>query len=209
MKALIITPYLTTDIRAMTDITAYDLILCADSAYLTAQKESITPHIVIGDFDHGTAIHPSENAENTVTVPCEKDDTNTMLCLKYAMEKGADDVTILGGIGGRLDHTFANLQTLAYAQSHGIRARLLAENDEVFLLKGSILLPKRPVAWYLSVFAYDGICRGVTMTGTKYEVENVSLDTNFPLGVSNEITEEFAEICVKEGRLLIILSKKD
>jgi thiamine pyrophosphokinase len=47
------------------------------------------------------------------------------------------------------------------------------------------------------------------MTGTKYEVENVSLDTNFPLGVSNEITEEFAEICVKEGRLLIILSKKD
>lgn len=209
MKALIITPYLTTAIRSITNISEYDFILCADSAYLIAQREKITPHIVIGDFDHGTGGHPSADTKNTVTVPCEKDDTDTMLCLKHAMKQGARDITILGGIGGRLDHTFANLQTLAFAESHGIHARLLGENDEAFLLKGSIRLPKRREAWYLSVFAYDGICRGVTEKGTKYEVENADLDTNFPLGVSNEITADFAEISAKEGRLLIILSKKD
>ena len=209
MNALIITPYLTTDIRKITDISTYDLILCADSAYLTAQKEHITPHIVIGDFDHGQNVHPEMGVENIVTVPCEKDDTDTMLCVKYAMEQGADDITILGGIGGRLDHTFANLQTLAFCKSHSIRAHLLAEHDEAFLLSESIRLPKRKEAWYLSVFAYDGACHGVTIKGTKYEVENADLDANFPLGVSNEITADFAEINVKEGRLLIILSKKD
>lgn len=209
MNALIITPYLTTDIRKITDISTYDLILCADSAYLTAQTEHITPHIVIGDFDHGQNVHPEMSVENIVTVPCEKDDTDTMLCVKYAMEQGADDITILGGIGGRLDHTFANLQTLAFCKSHGIRAHLLAEHDEAFLLSESIRLPKRKEAWYLSVFAYDGACHGVTIKGTKYEVENADLDANFPLGVSNEITADFAEINVKEGRLLIILSKKD
>lgn len=209
MNALIITPYLTTDIRKITDISAYDLILCADSAYLAAQKEHITPHIVIGDFDHGQNVRPEKGAENTVTVPCEKDDTDTMLCVKYAMQQGADDITILGGIGGRLDHTFANLQTLAFCESNGIRAHLLAEHDEAFLLSGSVRLPKRKEAWYLSVFAYDGACHDVTIKGTKYEVENAVLDTNFPLGVSNEITADFAEISVKEGRILIILSAKE
>lgn len=209
MNALIITPYLTTEIRNITDISTYDLILCADSAYLVAQKEHIKPHIVIGDFDHGQNVHPKKGAENTVTVPCEKDDTDTMLCVKYAMKQGAKDITILGGIGGRLDHTFANLQTLAFCEANGIRAHLLAEHDEAFLVSGGVCLPKRKDAWYLSVFAYDGVCRGVTIKGAKYEVENAVLDTNFPLGVSNEITADFAEISVKEGRLLIILSKKD
>jgi thiamine pyrophosphokinase len=209
MKALIITPCLTSPIRSLTNISEYDLIVCADSAYLTAKKENITPDLIIGDFDHGTKVSPDKNEKNTVTVPCEKDDTDTMLCLKYALGQGAKDITILGGIGGRLDHTFANLQTLAYADKNGAKARLLAENDEAFLLSGSILLPKRDEAWYLSVFAYDGACRGVTERGTKYEVENATLDTNFPLGVSNEIVSDHAEISVKEGRLLVILSKKD
>ena len=209
MKALIITPYLTAPIRSLTDISEYDLIVCADSAYLAAKKENVTPHLVIGDFDHGTGMHPDQNEKNIVTVPCEKDDTDTMLCLKYALEQGVGDITILGGIGGRLDHTFANLQTLAYAEKNGAHARLLAENDEAFLLSGSIRLPKRDEAWYLSVFAYDGVCHGVTEKGTKYEVENATLDTSFPLGVSNEIVSDFAEISVKEGRLLVILSKKD
>ena len=103
MKALIITPYLKAPIRSLTDISEYDLIVCADSAHLAAKKENIVPHLVIGDFDHGTEVHPDQNEKNIVTVPCEKDDTDTMLCLKYALQQGFGDVTILGGIGGRLD----------------------------------------------------------------------------------------------------------
>ncbi len=207
MKTLIITPYLTCDIRSLANIETYDLILCADSAYLAAAREQITPHIVIGDFDHGTDVKP-KNDKNVITVPSEKDDTDTMLCLKYAIRHDTDDVTILGGIGGRLDHTVANLQTLAFAEKQGIRARLLGEKDEVFLCTDAVSLPKKQEKCYLSVFAYDGICRGVTIKGTKYEVESAELTSDFPLGVSNEITQARAEIEVCEGRLLIILSKE-
>ncbi len=208
MKALIITPYLLSEIRSLTNIDEYDLILCADSAYLTAAREYITPHIIIGDFDHGMGVMP-ELRDNVTVVPCEKDDTDTMLCLKYAIEHGAEEITILGGIGGRLDHTFANLQALAYAEQCGVQTRLVTDSDEAFLMTGSVRLPKRKDAWYLSVFAYDGTCTGVAIKGTKYEVENASLDNNFPLGVSNEITAAFAEISVKTGRLLVIFSKKE
>ncbi len=207
MNALILTPYLKESIRAIADPAAADLILCADTAYLAAEAEGITPDIVIGDFDHGEA-KMLANVKNTVCVPCEKDDTDTMLCIKYAIEKGADSLTILGGIGGRLDHTFANLQALAYAEKNGVHAVLKNGKNEAFLTAKAIKIPKKD-GWYLSVFAYDNACEGITLRGTKYEVENVTLDTNFPLGVSNEITGEFAEIDVKKGRLLIILSKKD
>ncbi len=207
MNAIIITPFLKEKIRDIVLLSQADMILCADTAYLAAKAEGITPDIVIGDFDHGEA-KALQNEANTVRVPCEKDDTDTMLCIKYAIEKGADSLTIVGGIGGRLDHTVANLQSLAYAESHGIRAVLTNGKNEAFLMRGAMKIPKKD-GFYLSVFAFDSICEGVSIRGTKYEVENVTLDHNFPLGVSNEISAELAQIEVKRGRLLIILSKKD
>lgn len=207
MNALILTPYLKEPICTITEPTRFDLVLCADTAYLAAEAEGITPDIVIGDFDHGKA-EALTNVKNTVRVPCEKDDTDTMLCIKYAIEKGADQLTILGGIGGRLDHTFANLQTLAYIEAHGARGRLISEDNEAFLVRSDATVTRRE-GWYLSVFAYDSVCTGVTLKGTKYEVDGVSLTTAFPLGVSNEIMADKALISVQNGTLLVILSKKD
>ena len=207
MHAIIVTPYLKERIKDLVHTESADLLLCADTAYLAADAEGITPRIVIGDFDHGKA-NALEGRDDIIRVPCEKDDTDTMLCIKYAIEKGADTLTILGGIGGRLDHTFANLQALAFAEKQDVSAILKNGKNEAFLISKSVRIPKKD-GWYLSVFAYDGVCEGVSIHGTKYEVENVSLDTNFPLGVSNEITADFATLDVKKGRLLVILSKKD
>ena len=207
MHAIIVTPYLKEHIKDLVHTESAELLLCADTAYLAADAEGVTPHIIIGDFDHGAA-SALEGRDDIIRVPCEKDDTDTMLCIKYAIEKGADSLTILGGIGGRLDHTFANLQALAYAEKQGAFAVLKNGKNEAFLISRSVRIPKKD-GWYLSVFAYDGVCEGVSILGTKYEVENVSLDTNFPLGVSNEITSDFATLDVKKGRLLVILSKKD
>ena len=208
MKAFIITPFLTEKIRNTVDIQPDDLVICADVAYLAAKKERIEPNIIIGDFDHGENDAPSFSTAEFIRVPSEKDDTDTMLCVRYALEKGADAIVIVGGIGGRLDHTFANLQTLAFIKKQGVTARLITEDNEAFLISDQMQIIKKD-GWYLSVFAYDHICTGVTISGTKYEVTDVSLDTSFPLGVSNEITAEKATVSVKNGTLLVILSKKD
>lgn len=208
MKAFIITPFLTEAIKNTVHIEENDLVLCADVAYLAAKKEGIEPNIIIGDFDHGENDAPSFSTAEFIRVPSEKDDTDTMLCVKYALEKGADEILIVGGIGGRLDHTFANLQTLAYIEAHGAHGRLISEDNEAFLVQGDASLTRRE-GWYLSVFAYDSVCTGVTLKGTKYEVDDVSLTTAFPLGVSNEIIADEALISVQNGTLLVILSKKD
>ena len=125
-----------------------------------------------------------------------------------AIDKGADYILIAGGIGGRLDHTIANIQSLAYAESKGVKAELSDGKNRAMIASGRISIPKVE-NFYLSLFAYGGSCSGVSVRGTKYTLEDSELSVDFPLGVSNEITAQKAEIEVKSGRLLIILSKKE
>ena len=206
MKALILTPYHEGSLADCPALRKADLILCADTAYREAEKLGIVPDAVIGDFDHACAAESAHG--NVIRVPCEKDDTDTMLCIKYAIDAGADELVIAGGIGGRLDHTVANLQSLAYAESHGIHAVLTDGRNEARVLSGRIHIPKK-ADFYLSVFAFGGACRGVSESGVRYPLRDAALSVDFPLGVSNEITDDYAEIEVKEGRLLVILSKKE
>ena len=208
MKAIVITAYLTHPVRETVNPEDADLIVCADTAWLTAQKEHITPHAVIGDFDHDSRGIPDDFPRKVLRFSSVKDDTDTMLCVKYALNRGADEIVIVGGIGGRLDHTFANLQTLAYIESRGARAVLMDGEHAVFMVSSELSL-KKGVYDYASVFAYDPVCRGITLEGFLYEADGISLESTFPLGVSNEITAERARIRVEEGRLLVILAKKE
>ena len=205
MKAIILTPYHEGSYsQSIAD--GADLVICADTSFAEAEQLGIIPDVIIGDFDHEDITNRA--AGSVITVPCEKDDTDTMLCIKYAIDKGADYILITGGIGGRLDHTIANIQSLAYAESKGVKAELSDGKNRATIASGKILIP-RAENFYLSLFAYGGSCSGVSVRGTKYTLEDSELSVDFPLGVSNEITAQQAEIEVKSGRLLIILSKKE
>ena len=208
MRAIVITPYLIHPIREILPSLSADLIICADIAYLAAKKEGIEPHAVIGDFDHAEHEEQPDEATKVLRFPSVKDDTDTMLCVKYALNRGADDIVIVGGLGGRLDHTFANIQTLAYIRAHGANG-LILDGDHTVMLVDNYILVQKGAYHYASIFAYDPVCRDVTLKGFKYEVEHIDLTNDFPLGVSNEITEKIAEITVGEGRLLVILAKKE
>ncbi len=205
MKAVILTPY---HEKAFEKDLIYgaDLIICADSAYVEARRHGIAADVIIGDFDHDGL--PAAEGGNVITVPSEKDDTDTMLCIKYAIDAGTDEIIIAGGIGGRLDHTVANLQSLAYAQSHGVKASITDGQNTAYMISKAAMIPYKPHS-YLSLFAYGGAAGGVSVSGVRYPLDNAELTADFPLGVSNEIVDDFAKIEVKSGRLLIVQSQKD
>ena len=208
MKAIIITPYLLYPIRHIAAIEDADLIVCADTAYLSARAEGIAPHAVIGDFDHAAHEDKLTADQKVLRFSSIKDDTDTMLCVKYALNRGASEIVIVGGIGGRLDHTFANIQTLSFIRKHGAKGVILDGDHAVMTVDSHVSLTKGSY-YYASVFALDPVCRDITLKGFKYEAEHIDLTSDFPLGVSNEITEDTAEIAVGEGALLVILAKKE
>ncbi|MDE6666004.1 MAG: thiamine diphosphokinase [Ruminococcus sp.] len=186
--------------------TKADLVVCADRGYIYAEKLGIVPDIVTGDFDSYTGELP-ECPEIYRSVP-EKDDTDTMLALKLAIERNCTDVRLYGGTGGRFDHTFANVQTLIYAHEHGCNMTIY-DSDNIITVQGvGTESYEKYDGWYFSVFSLTEKLHIEKMTGVKYPVENHIFTQGFPLGVSNEIIADNAVVSVKNGLALIVRSRR-
>ncbi len=180
------------------------LILCADSGLRLAQRMGATPDLVLGDFDSLGALPDAPY----VQAPVEKDDTDTMLAARYGLEKGCRCFLIYGGLGGRFDHSYANIQTLLFLRKRGAFCMLIGANDIITVLEaGKEMGIDKREGFSLSVFALTPQCEGVSISGVKYPLEDATLTMYHPLGVSNEIIADRAVLRVEQGILLIVQSK--
>ncbi len=178
-----------------------DLIIAADAGYLNVQKAGLRPDVIIGDFDSSEKPNTDTPIE---TFPILKDDTDTMLAIKYGFNSGYKRFAIYGGLGGeRTDHTIANIQSLAYIVDHGGEGFLVGENETFALIKNSSITLHSEKGKTLSVFAYGGIAEEISIKGAVYETDNLTLTPFFPLGVSNKFKENTATVGVKNGYVLI------
>ena len=207
-RCVVFTAYCVGDIRRAYAPRPGDYVLCADGGWQHAQRAGVTPDLVIGDFDSS-----EQPGEGTVErYPAEKDDTDTMLCLKRGLALGYDDFLIVGGIGGRIDHTLGNLQAMRYAVDRAARIEMNDGESWATVVAGGTArvcadaIGGGPVK--LSVFALDRACEGVNIRGTKWEIEDGAMTNGFPIGVSNEFAGEYAEISVRKGALLVTLCRE-
>ncbi len=183
-----------------------DLLIACDAGYRNAIRMGVIPHLLMGDFDSLDGALP--DGIETVRFPVEKDDTDSMLALREGLRRGCRSFVLLFPLGGRLDHTIANIQTLAFLQEHGADGMLLGPDDTVRLLTGpaSLSLPRRE-GMTLSVFAYGCEARGVTLTGMQYPLQDAVVTDSFPIGLGNHILSPEGGISLREGRLLVIESR--
>ena len=180
-------------------------VLCADSGLRLCERVGLTPDLVLGDFD---SLHAAPTAYPHITAPVEKDDTDTMLAVRYALAHGHRNIRIYGAFGGRFDHTIANIQTLRFLQSQGAEGILIGASDYAVVQgAGTRKYPKHE-GFTFSVFSLTEQSEGVTLRGTYYPLENAVLTANFPIGVSNRIVGDAAEVSCTAGLLLIVGSKE-
>lgn len=178
-----------------------DFVIAADGGYAALQALGVTADLVVGDFD---SLGYVPQAEEVVQHPVMKDDTDMMLAVKLGLDRGYRNFVLTGSVGGRLDHTLANLQTLMYLAQHGARGMLYGEGTVITVLKdGSLTLTGEGV---LSVFCLSGEARGVTEQGLLYGLDNAVMVSGYPIGVSNEFTGVPATISVTDGTLIILWS---
>ena len=118
-----------------------DVVFAADGGYRHCQAAGLQPDLLLGDFDSlndlpkGIPIH---------TFPVEKDDTDTMLAIKYGLKEGYRTFHLYGGTGGRPDHTLANLQALGFLAQAGATGYLYGKSYLFTALRnGSLTLPAR------------------------------------------------------------------
>lgn len=181
---------------------AGDLVIAADAGYRVCCAAGITPDLLLGDFD---SMEQPEDFSNIHRSPVEKDDTDTMLAVKTAIDSGCKEVYIYGGTGGkRLDHTIANLQTLLYLRRRGVRGWLYDDDFIWTVIEDESMTISRTVEWGLfSAFCLGDRAEGLDLTGFQYPLRDAVLTPEFPLAVSNHIVEPEAEIRVRKGALAI------
>ena len=188
----------------------YDNIIAVDKGLNTLNKLQIKPNYIIGDFDSvNTKIlqeYENKNIPSTYLKP-EKDFTDTHMALKKAVEMGSKEIIIIGAIGTRLDHTFANIHILKEALDNDIEAKLVNENNEIMLIKNKIIINKNNNFKYISIIPLTTEIKEVTLKGFKYQLQDACLEIGESIGVSNEQIENKATIEIKEGIAILILSK--
>lgn len=179
-----------------------DYIICADSGYDHAIKAGFTPDLLIGDFDSIKAV--PENIYK-VTLPVEKDVTDSVAAFNEGVKNGFKSFLLFGGTGGRFEHTFANISLMANASRENIEF-IIIDDNHIFksITNSSIKIPKKSNQ-QISVFAFAGNAIGVTEKGFHYSLNDDTLDAfNGCLGTSNDIIADFGEISVTNGTLIII-----
>ena len=179
-----------------------DFLIAADRGYEALRAAGLAPDLIMGDFD---SLGFTPEGDNVLPHSPIKDDTDLLLAIRWAMERGWRRFVIYGALGGkRLDQTVASFQTLRFLADHGAKGRLVGDGWNVALLQNAALRFPETASGWLSLFVSGEEARGVTLRGLKYELTDAALTCGMPLGVSNEFLGCEARIAVADGALFVL-----
>lgn len=159
------------------------------------------PNLIVGDFDS----HPNPHISvETIVLPREKDDTDTVFAVKEALRRGFEQFLLIGVIGGRLDHTLGNVSLLLMLDAQGKRAKIVDDYSEMELVSHHIARTDGRFS-YFSVLNISGTASGVTIKNAKFPLENAEISCEYQYGISNEVLPGCtAEVSVRNGNALLI-----
>lgn len=178
-----------------------DFVIYCDSGLKHMPALGAQPNLIVGDFDsHANPHLPVE----TIVLPCEKDDTDTVYAMKQALLRGYEDFLFVGVIGGRLDHTLGNVSMLLRLDTLGKQGCIMDDYSDMQIVSSQPAYIGDEYA-YFSLLNITGAARGITIENAKYPLEGGEITCEYQYGVSNEVLPgKVARVSVREGRLLLI-----
>lgn len=178
-----------------------DFTVFCDSGLKHMEALQVTPGLIVGDFDSHE--NPHLDVE-TVVLPCEKDDTDTVYAVKEAVKRGYEAFLLIGVIGARLDHTLGNVSILLYLDSLGMSGTIIDDYSEMEIVSSGPVSIDDSFA-YFSLLNISGTAKGVTVENAKYPLQNAQITCEYQYGVSNEVLPGCtAKVSVRDGKLLLI-----
>lgn len=209
MNILIFTGYIPNIKNIKINPEEYSFVIAADKGYKYAFQLDISPDLIIGDFDTATSPAVTEKKIELIILPPEKDMTDTEAALDIAATKHPSSITILGGLGGRFDHTMGNIALLS---KYDLPIKIKDEKNSVTLLRPGKYFVAKDDYKYISLVPFTPSVSGLSISGVKYTLKDAELTHDNTLGISNEITETSSntsltcEISFKTGKLLVCQS---
>ena len=178
-----------------------DYIVFCDSGLRHLEPLQVKPSLIVGDFDSHD--NPYLDVE-TIVLPCEKDDTDTVFAVKEAIKRGFDDFLLIGVVGARLDHTLGNVSILLYLDSIGKKGIVIDDYSEMEIVSKEPAYIEDSYAFF-SLLNVSGTAKRITIENAKYPLNNAEITCEYQYGVSNEVLPgKTAKVSILEGKLLLI-----
>lgn len=192
-------------LRRKIDISSF--IIAADSGYLKLKSAGIMPDLIMGDFDSSNK--PDYKDCEIITLPCEKEYTDTFYCVRKAIELGYNDIIIFCALGNRFDHSYSNVLCLDYCRKNDVNCVICDEHNRLSLIVNKKIFKKEYNNF--SLFAFLENCRGVKIKGAYYTagffgLDELDINLGDQFAQSNYVCDEVCEISLKSGTLLLVES---
>ncbi len=190
-----------------------DLCIAVDGGYEYCKLLEIVPDYILGDFDsisekeaQNVAEIAKEMKDRVIILPMEKDDTDMLAAIKLGLSEGYQSFRIYAGMGGRVEHTLANIQCLLYLKEHNAVGYLMDGTGMILVAKEEVISFQDTLEGYLSLFSM-GEEAVVSIENMKYLLQEQKITNSFPIGISNEfLPGKKGKITVHKGAVVMILS---
>ncbi len=187
-----------------------DLVIAADGGAVHLAESGLKPHVLMGDFDSisGSILDEMvrQNQAEIITFQTHKDYTDMELAVNLAVDRGATELVLLGASGSRLDHTMGNILLLNKLLEQGIMGCIEDDHNQIYLIKDALTIKKQDDR-RVSLLPLTSRVEGVTTKGLSYPLYEATLELGTNRGISNEFDNDYAEVSIKKGLLLVFLSK--
>ncbi|MBQ3301719.1 MAG: thiamine diphosphokinase [Eggerthellaceae bacterium] len=179
----------------------FDEIYAIDAGFAHLEAIECKPNVALGDFD---SLGYVPSCQRVVRHPVHKDKSDLELGMQRAVDYDFDEMVVYGALGGRLDHTLANLQLFAKFAEQGVDITVIGDSYAIRPLVGpdAFDLPLLEQGT-VSVFAFTDEAHGVIERGMEYSLDDETLTSRTSRGLSNELVGEPAAVAVEEGTLLV------
>ncbi len=187
-----------------------EVIIAADRGGEYLRKIGAYPTILVGDFDSlslNILGRMSANGVRVIPYPQQKNKSDLELAVEIAINQQMEQIKILGGLGGRFDHTMGNIGLLLNALEHGVSAHLLDSKHNIFTINQKTVVYNKP-EWNISLMPLTPKVTGVTTSGFEYDLNNEELDFKSSRGIHNGLLGDTATIDLADGVLLVIYFKE-
>ncbi len=204
------------------NIDSFDYIIAVDGGIRHLVKLGIKPHLWVGDMDSSRDFAVEKEFLDEIKIqklPEKKDISDSDYAIEKALELKPKRITLIGGIGSRIDHSIFNINLFLSLKSKGIDCVILDGKQELSFVSAGTYLDKdlakekeeievlieNKKGKTFSIVPFSDI-NSLSLNGFEYPLNNRNLDKYTNLTLSNKIESNKASIKVKDGEFLIVIS---
>jgi len=210
LKGLIVLNGRIEDLNKLKEIgIKYDFILSADGGTDYCLKAGIIPNAVIGDLDSISEESLEKINDGNIPVikfPVKKDKADSELSIDYLVDMGIKDITLIGAVGSRMDHTLANIFLLSKMHEKGVKVQIIDNYNTICLVDNELVVANKE-GYFVSIVPVDSSGIIVSLKGFEYELDRVKIEFGSTHGISNRVIESEGYIKIHKGKCYVIVSK--